>query len=467
MRSPSGGAVPTEFKGDFRHLFSYKPQSINQIERVPILTKYHIQGGKPLSGTITISGAKNAAVAIIPAALLVDGVCRIENIPQISDVTLILQILQELGVDVRTINRTTVDIDCSHIRNRQVPYELARRIRASYYLVGALLGRFGWAEVPLPGGCDLGGRPIDQHIKGFVSMGADVDVRNGLICAKVAGGRLAGGQIYLDMVSVGATMNIMLAGVLADGMTIIENAAKEPHIVDLANFLNSMGADIKGAGTDSIRIKGVERLSGGTYCIIPDQIEAGTYMAAVAATGGQLLIRNIIPKHMDCISAKLMEMGVTVEEQDDTMLIRRSGPLQRANVKTLPYPGFPTDMQPQITVALCLAQGTSLVTEGVWNNRFKYVEELRRMGAQIQVDGRVAVVEGVTQLTGAPVQACDLRAGAALVIAGLAAQGETELTQVQYIERGYEDLVGKLRQLGADIRVEEIPEPEETEAHIC
>ena len=431
------------------------------------MTKYHIQGGKPLSGTITISGAKNAAVAIIPAALLVDGVCRIENIPQISDVTLILQILQELGADVRTINRTTVDIDCSHIRNRQVPYELARRIRASYYLVGALLGRFGWAEVPLPGGCDLGGRPIDQHIKGFVSMGADVDVRNGLICAKVASGRLAGGQVYLDMVSVGATMNILLAAALADGLTIIENAAKEPHIVDLANFLNSMGADIKGAGTDSIRIKGVERLSGGTYCIIPDQIEAGTYMAAVAATGGQLLIRNIIPKHMDCISAKLMEMGVTVEEQDDTMLIRRSGPLQRANVKTLPYPGFPTDMQPQITVALCLAQGTSLVTEGVWNNRFKYVEELRRMGAQIQVDGRVAVVEGVTQLTGAPVQACDLRAGAALVIAGLAAQGETELTQVQYIERGYEDLVGKLRQLGADIRVEEIPEPEETEAHIC
>lgn len=431
------------------------------------MTKYLIEGGHPLHGTIEISGAKNAAVAIIPAALLVDGVCRIENVPQISDVTLILQILRELGADVRTINRTTVEIDCSHIRNRQVPYELARKIRASYYLVGALLGRFGWAEVPLPGGCNLGGRPIDQHIKGFVAMGADVDVRGGYIHAKAKNGRMCGTQIYLDIVSVGATMNIMLAAVLADGLTVIENAAKEPHIVDLANFLNSMGADIKGAGTDSIRIKGVERLSGGTYCIIPDQIEAGTYMAAVAATGGQLLIRNIIPKHMDCISAKLMEMGVTVEEQDDTMLIRRSGPLQRANVKTLPYPGFPTDMQPQITVALCLAQGTSLVTEGVWNNRFKYVEELRRMGAQIQVDGRVAVVEGVTQLTGAPVQACDLRAGAALVIAGLAAQGETELTQVQYIERGYEDLVGKLRQLGADIRVEEIPEPEETEAHIC
>ena len=430
------------------------------------MTKYIVQGGHPLFGEVEISGAKNAAVAIIPAALLVDGVCRIENVPQISDVTLILQILRELGADVRTINRTTVEIDCSHIRNRQVPYELARKIRASYYLVGALLGRFGRAEVPPPGGCDLGVRPIDQHVKGFRAMGAEVTEGN-FVHAAARGGRLSGANVYMDVVSVGATMNIMMAAVLADGTTTIENAAKEPHIVDLANFLNSMGADIKGAGTDSIRIKGVERLSGGTYCIIPDQIEAGTYMAAVAATGGQLLIRNIIPKHMDCISAKLMEMGVTVEEQDDTMLIRRSGPLQRANVKTLPYPGFPTDMQPQITVALCLAQGTSLVTEGVWNNRFKYVEELRRMGAQIQVDGRVAVVEGVTQLTGAPVQACDLRAGAALVIAGLAAQGETELTQVQYIERGYEDLVGKLRQLGADIRVEEIPEPEETEAHIC
>ena len=426
-----------------------------------------MHGGKPLHGEVEISGAKNAAVAILPAALLVDGVCRIENVPDISDVTMILGIMKDLGANVRTINPTTVELDCSKVYKQNVPYELARQIRASYYLIGALLGRFGRAEVPPPGGCDLGVRPIDQHLKGFSAMGAEIQVENGFIHAASPTGRLHGAQVYLDVVSVGATMNILIAAALADGLTIIENAAKEPHIVDLANFLNSMGADIKGAGTDSIRIKGVERLSGGTYCIIPDQIEAGTYMAAVAATGGQLLIRNIIPKHMDCISAKLMEMGVTVEEQDDTMLIRRSGPLQRANVKTLPYPGFPTDMQPQITVALCLAQGTSLVTEGVWNNRFKYVEELRRMGAQIQVDGRVAVVEGVTQLTGAPVQACDLRAGAALVIAGLAAQGETELTQVQYIERGYEDLVGKLRQLGADIRVEEIPEPEETEAHIC
>ena len=371
-----------------------------------------------------------------------------------------------LGARVRVLNQHAVEIDCRTVRSTHPSYDMARRIRASYYLLGALLGRFGEATVAMPGGCNFGVRPIDQHVKGFRAMGAEVTEGN-FVHAAARGGRLSGANVYMDVVSVGATMNIMMAAVLADGTTTIENAAKEPHIVDLANFLNSMGADIKGAGTDSIRIKGVDRLSGGTYCIIPDQIEAGTYMAAVAATGGQLLIRNIIPKHMDCISAKLMEMGVTVEERDDTMLIRRSGPLQRANVKTLPYPGFPTDMQPQITVALCLAQGTSLVTEGVWNNRFKYVEELRRMGAQIQVDGRVAVVEGVAQLTGAPVQACDLRAGAALVIAGLAAQGETELTQVQYIERGYEDLVGKLRQLGADIRVEEIPEPEETEAHIC
>ena len=430
------------------------------------MNKYIIHGGRPLFGEVTISGAKNAAVAIIPAALLVDGVCRIENIPQISDVTLFFSILDELGARVRVLNQHAVEIDCRTVRSTHPSYDMARCIRASYYLLGALLGRFGEATVAMPGGCNFGVRPIDQHVKGFRAMGAEVTEGN-FVHAAARGGRLSGANVYMDVVSVGATMNIMMAAVLADGTTTIENAAKEPHIVDLANFLNSMGADIKGAGTDSIRIKGVERLSGGTYCIIPDQIEAGTYMAAVAATGGQLLIRNIIPKHMDCISAKLMEMGVTVEEQDDTMLIRRSGPLQRANVKTLPYPGFPTDMQPQITVALCLAQGTSLVTEGVWNNRFKYVEELRRMGAQIQVDGRVAVVEGVTQLTGAPVQACDLRAGAALVIAGLAAQGETELTQVQYIERGYEDLVGKLRQLGADIRVEEIPEPEETEAHIC
>ena len=423
------------------------------------MTKYQIQGGKPLHGTVHISGAKNAAVAIIPAALLVDGTCRIENIPQISDVTLILQILQELGADVRTVNRTTVDVDCSRVRNRQVPYDLARKIRASYYLVGALLGRFGWAEVPLPGGCDLGGRPIDQHIKGFVAMGAEVDVRNGLIYARVPdGGRLAGGQIYLDMVSVGATMNIMLAGVLASGMTVIENAAKEPHIVDLANFLNSMGANIMGAGTDVIKIRGVEKLQGGTYSIIPDQIEAGTYMAAVSAAGGELLIKNVIPKHLDCITAKLVEMGVEVEELDDAVRVRRSGPLNRVNVKTRPYPGFPTDLQPQIAAVLCLARGTSVLTEGVWDNRYRYVDEFRRMGARIQVDGKVAVIEGVDALTGAPVHACDLRAGAAMVIAGLAAQGITEIDGIHHIERGYETLVEKLASVGADIRTVFVPD---------
>jgi UDP-N-acetylglucosamine 1-carboxyvinyltransferase len=426
------------------------------------LTKYLIHGGNPLHGTIHISGAKNAAVAIIPAALLVDGVCRIENVPQISDVTLILQILQELGADIRTVNRTTVEVDCSHIRNRQVPYELARKIRASYYLVGALLSRFGWAEVPLPGGCDLGGRPVDQHIKGFVAMGAEVDVRSGLIYARVPNGsRLAGGQVYLDIVSVGATMNIMLAATLAAGLTVIENAAKEPHIVDLANFLNSMGADIRGAGTDVIKIRGVSRLRGGTYSIIPDQIEAGTYMTAVAAAGGEVLIKNIIPKHLDCITAKLVEMGVEVEEQDDALLLRREGPLSRVNVKTMPYPGFPTDMQPQIASVLCIAQGTSVLTEGVWDNRYRYVDEFRRMGAHIQVDGKVAVIEGVDHLTGAPVHACDLRAGAAMVVAGLAAQGATEIDGIHHIERGYETIVEKLANLGADIQIVSLPGEED------
>ena len=352
------------------------------------MNKYIIHGGRPLFGEVTISGAKNAAVAIIPAALLVDGVCRIENIPQISDVTLFFSILEELGAHIRVLNRHAVEVDCHAIHSTRPSYDLARRIRASYYLLGALLGRFGQATVAMPGGCNFGVRPIDQHVKGFTTMGADVTVEGGFIHTAAKNGRLTGAPVYLDVVSVGATMNIMMAAALADGVTTIENAAKEPHIVDLANFLNSMGADIKGARTDSIKIRGVERLSGGTYCIIPDQIEAGTYMAAVAATGGQLLLKNIIPKHMDCISAKLMEMGVAVEENDDTLLVRRSEPLQKANVKTLPYPGFPTDMQPQIAAVLSLAQGTSLVTEGVYGaNRFKYVDELERLGAHIQVDG--------------------------------------------------------------------------------
>ena len=427
-----------------------------------------IRGGRELYGEITVSGAKNAAVAIIPAALLVDGVCRIENIPQISDVTLFFSILEELGARVRVLNRHAIEIDCRAIHSTRPSYDLARRIRASYYLLGALLGRFGQATVAMPGGCNFGGvRPIDQHIKGFTTMGADVTVEGGFIHTAARGGRLTGASVYLDVVSVGATMNIMMAAVLAQGTTTIENAAKEPHIVDLANFLNSMGADIKGAGTDSIKIRGVERLTGGTYCIIPDQIEAGTYMAAVAATGGQLLLKNVIPKHMECISAKLMEMGVSVVEDDDSLLVRRTSPLLKTNVKTLPYPGFPTDMQPQITAVLALAQGTSLVTEGVYGaNRFKYVDELKRMGAHIQVDGKVAVVEGVPQLVGAPIQACDLRAGAALVIAGLAAQGTTELSHINYIERGYEDLVGKLRAVGADISLVDVPDDSDAETHV-
>ena len=430
------------------------------------MNKYVIRGGRPLFGEVTISGAKNAAVGIIPAALLVDGVCRIENIPQISDVTLFFSMLEELGARVRVLNRHAVEIDSRHIHSTRAGYDLARRIRASYYLLGALLGRKGEATVAMPGGCDFGVRPIDQHIKGFTAMGASVSIEGGYITTRAEGGRMKGANVYLDVVSVGATMNIMMAAVLADGYTVIENAAREPHIVDLANFLNSMGADVKGAGTDSIRIRGVERLTGGTYAIIPDQIEAGTYMAAVAAAGGQVLIKNVIPKHMDCISVKLREMGVDIEENGDEILIRRSGPLCRANVKTMPYPGFPTDMQPQIVTVLSLAKGTSLVTESVWNSRFKYVDELKRLGARIHVDGKIAIVEGVERLTGAPVESPDLRAGAALVVAALAAEGETEIGQVQYIERGYEDIVGKLRSLGADIRIIDVPDMENEEQSI-
>ena len=423
------------------------------------MIKYVVQGGKPLFGEVEISGAKNAAVAIIPAALLVDGVCRIENTPQISDVTLCLKILEQLGAHIRSINPHTVEIDCRKIHSTRTQQNPAGKIRASYYLVGALLGRFGRAEVAMPGGCNFGGlRPIDQHVKGFSALGAKVTVEGGFIRAVTEAGRLKGASVYLDVVSVGATMNIMMAAALAEGNTVIENAAKEPHIEDLANFLNSMGANIRGAGTDTIKIRGVDRLTGGSYAIIPDQIEAGTYMAAVAATGGQVLVKNIIPKHMDCITAKLQECGVEVEELEDTLLVRRSAPLKKANVKTMPYPGFPTDMQPQITTVLALAQGTSLVTEGVWSNRYRYVDELRRMGANIQVDEKTAVVEGVDHLSGAPIQAYDLRAGAAMVIAALAAQGRSEITGVQYIERGYEDIIGKLQALGADIRSEEEPE---------
>ena len=422
------------------------------------MTKYIVQGGKPLFGEVEISGAKNAAVAIIPAALLVDGTCRIENIPQISDVTLCLKILEQLGASIRSINRHTVEINCSHIRSTRTSYDLARKIRASYYLIGALLGRFGQAEVAMPGGCNFGVRPIDQHVKGFTTLGAKVVVEGGFIHASTETGHLKGAHVYLDVVSVGATMNIMMAAVMAQGDTVIENAAKEPHIVDLANFLNSMGANIRGAGTDTIKIRGVERLTGGSYAIIPDQIEAGTYMTAVAAAGGEVRINNVIPKHLDCITAKLVEMGVEIQEDGDALIVRRSGKLTSTNVKTMPYPGFPTDMQPQIAAVLCLAEGTSILNEGVWDNRYRYADEFRRMGANIQVNGKVAVIEGVHALTGAPVCACDLRAGAAMIVAGLAANGITEIDQVYHIERGYEGIVEKLAKLGADIHEEAIPE---------
>ena len=413
-----------------------------------------IRGGRELFGEVTVSGAKNAAVAIIPAALLVDGVCRIENIPQISDVTLFFSILEELGAKVRVLNQHAIEIDCHAIHSTRPSYDLARRIRASYYLLGALLGRFGQATVAMPGGCNFGVRPIDQHIKGFTTMGAEVSVEGGFIHTAAKNGRLVGAPVYLDVVSVGATMNIMMAAALAEGTTTIENAAKEPHIVDLANFLNSMGADIRGAGTDSIRIQGVERLHGGTYSVIPDQIEAGTYMAACAAAGGEVRLANVIPRHLECISAKLREMGVTVVEGGDSVLVRSNGRLRHTNVKTQPYPGFPTDMQPQISVALCLADGTSVVTEGVYDNRYKYIQELGRMGADAQVDGCTAIINGVEGLHGAEVRACDLRAGAAVVIAGLCATGETVVTDIRFIERGYENFVGKLRGVGADIVLE-------------
>ena len=422
------------------------------------MAQYVIHGGKPLYGEVSISGAKNAAVAILPAALLVDGVCRIENVPDISDIQLFFDILTRMGATVKMVNKTTFEVDCSTVYTSSVPHDLACKIRASYYLVGALLGRFGKATVAMPGGCDFGVRPIDQHIKGFNAMGAEVNIVSGDIVASTAG-PLHGGRVYLDVVSVGATMNIMIAAVLAEGTTIIENCAKEPHIVDLANFLNSMGANISGAGTDIIKVRGVKRLRGGQYSIIPDQIEAGTYMAAVAAAGGKVTVKNVIPKHLECISSKLREMGVKITDQGDSVIVESEGRLQKAKVKTMPYPGFPTDMQPQIAVCMTVAEGTSMVTEGVWDNRFRYIGELKRMGAQVQVDGKVAVIEGVEKLRGCPVKACDLRAGAAMVIAGLAAEGTTVVSDIKYVERGYENITAKLRGIGADFTKVETDEP--------
>lgn len=415
------------------------------------MEKFVITGGTPLKGEVAISGAKNAAVAIIPATILADGPCRIENIPNISDVTRIAKILQELGAKVKRINKHTLEIDSSTIKTCIATNDLVKGMRASYYLLGALLGRFGTAKVAMPGGCDFGVRPIDLHLKGFDAMGAHHDLVDGAVI-DVRAEHLHGANIYMDTVSVGATMNIMLAAVKADGMTVIENAAKEPHIVDLANFLNSMGANIRGAGTDVIKIKGVRAMHGSDYSIIPDQIEAGTYMVAAAATGGDVTVKNVTPKHLDSITAKLREIGAEIQEGDDYVRVIANKPLNRCNIKTMPHPGFPTDMQPQFTALLAVAKGTSIVNESVWDNRYRYVGELSRMGAQISVDGRLAIIEGVDRLTAAPVKANDLRAGAAMIIAALNARGTTEIEDIQYIERGYEDVVEKFCGLGANMK---------------
>lgn len=421
------------------------------------MPRYKIEGGQPLEGTITISGAKNAAVAIIPATLLVQGCCRIENVPDISDVHILLDILKQMGASVCQRSHDTVEIDCTNVGDMEPDPTLVRSIRASYYLIGAQLGRFGRSRVALPGGCNFAPRPIDQHVKGFLALGAEVEETDAYVDARAREEGLQGGRVNLDVVSVGATINIIIASVLVPGQTVIENAAKEPHIVDLANFLNTMGAKISGAGTDVIKIRGVKALRGGAYSIIPDQIEAGTYMAAVAAVGGNVLIKNVIPKHMDCISAKLREMGARVIEYDDAIRVQKVRRLRRATVKTMPYPGFPTDMQGQISVCMTLAEGVSRITESIYETRFfAYCEELRSMGAKIQVNGKTAAITGCEELHGATVKAHDLRAGAALVIAGLAAQGETFVENIHYIERGYENLIGKLTALGAHIqRVED------------
>ena len=414
------------------------------------MEKIVINGGNRLHGTVKISGAKNAAVAIIPAVVLSDGICRLENIPDIQDVNLIARILEQMGARVTKPEKDVLEIDPRGIREPVATYDLVRHMRASSYLLGALLGKFSRAEVALPGGCDFGVRPVDQHLKGFGILGAKHSVEGGMI--KVKADKLVGGHVYLDVVSVGATVNIMLAAAKAEGRTTIENAAKEPHIVDLANFLNSMGADVRGAGTDVIKVNGVKRLGGTTYSIIPDQIEAGTYMAAVASAGGDVMITNVIPKHLESITAKLREMGVIIEEYDEAVRVIRNNRLRRCNVKTMPHPGFPTDMQTQIAAILTMADGTSIVNEAVWDNRFRYVEELCRMGAEISVDGKLAVIEGIDQLKGAPVKATDLRAGAAMIVAALGASGTTEIEDIRHIERGYENVVEKFKGIGADIK---------------
>ncbi len=413
------------------------------------MEQYVIKGGIPLVGEVEIAGAKNAALPILSAAIMSDETVTLENLPDVNDINVLIEAVEKIGARVQRVDRHTVKINGSTIRNCAVDYDSIKKIRASYYLLGALLGKYNEAEVPLPGGCNIGSRPIDQHLKGFRAIGADVSISHGTIIAKCD--NMHGAHVFLDVVSVGATINIMMAASRAPGRTIIENAAKEPHVVDAANFLNSMGADIKGAGTDVIRIHGVQRFHGCTYSIVPDMIEAGTYMLAAAATRGDVVVKNVIPKHLEAITAKLSEIGCEVEEGEDSLRVVASKPLQRTQVKTLPYPGFPTDMQPQIGAVLSLANGTSIVTESIFESRFKYVDELSRMGANIKVEGNTAIIVGTGQLTGARVSSPDLRAGAALVIAGLAAEGFTIVDDIVYIQRGYEDFDGKLKALGAEI----------------
>ena len=415
---------------------------------------YVINGGKRLEGSVTISGAKNAALAIIPACILAGESCRLENLPRIEDVHVLEQILRMMGAGVEFTPDGGMRIDPKTISTRHVTFDMVTRMRASYYLLGAMLGRYGYAEVALPGGCQIGQRPIDQHIKGFRALGADVSIQRGIITAKAD--KLVGAEIYLDVVSVGATINIMLAATGAQGLTVIENAAKEPHVVDVANFLNSMGADVRGAGTDVIKIRGGKPLVGRSYAIIPDQIEAGTYMVAAAAAGGKVRVCNVIPKHLESITAKLRDAGVTVVENDDSVEVSRKGKLFAVRLKTQPYPGFPTDMQPQLTALMTVASGESQIREGVYDKRFGYVSELAYMGAKINVDDDLCVVKGVEKLNGAKVRSLDLRAGAAMIIAGLMADGVTEVEDKGFIERGYEDLINKFRSIGADITREEV-----------
>lgn len=421
------------------------------------MEKYIIKGGRPLGGEVVISGAKNAVAAILPAVILSDEPCVIENIPNISDVNITLQIMSEMGAKIRMLNKTTVEIDPAEIRNLPVPYEKAKLMRSSTYFLGTLLGRFNEAHVSMPGGCNLGDRPIDQHLKCFSALGASHEIDGGMV--NLHADKLTGSQIFFDKNSVGATINGIMAAAKADGLTVIENAAKEPTVVDLANCLNSMGADIIGAGTDVIKIRGVKRLHGTNYSVIPDQIEAGTFMTIAAATRSELLIKNVIPKHLEPITNKLVKIGVQVEQYDDAVRVIGGKEYFGTSIKTQPHPGFPTDMQPQMAAVLTCAKGMSMVTESIFDNRFRYVDELRRMGANISVEGRVAVIEGVEKLKGAPVKATDLRAGAALIVAALGAEGVTEINDIFHIERGYENMEVKLRKLGADIVKVDEPDP--------